>query len=110
MCVKQYHSPKTRYPLTPSPLTQGVCSYLEELRSQVCDRAAAAAVDDVVVVTQQLGQPKVRQLGGEAQGVAVVALEQHILWLDVAVQQLHVVQVLDTRSNLQQHLRTHNNM
>lgn len=73
----------------------------------MCDSAAAAAVDDVVVVTQQLGQPKVRQLCGEAQWVAVVALEQHVLGLDVAVQQLHVVQVLDAGSYLQQHLQQH---
>lgn len=72
------------------------------------DCTTATAVDNVVVVSQQLGQPKVRQLCCEAKWIAAVTLEQDVFWLDVTVQQLHVVKVLHACCNLKKHLQHSN--
>lgn len=80
-------------------------SHLEKLWCQMCNSPTAAAIDDIVLVTQQLCQSKVRQLCDKACRAAAVTFEQDIVWLDVAVQQLHVVEVVHTSCHLDKHLQ-----
>eukprot|EP00955_Chlamydomonas_euryale_P054208 355739-Chlamydomonas_euryale.AAC.2 len=63
-----------------------------------------APVDDVVRLPEDLCQAKVGQLGLEAERLGVVALEQHVLRLNVAMNELEVVQVLDGLRHLNQYL------
>ena len=77
-----------------------VCVVWCGVRVCVCAVGGVAwrSVVDVVELEEEEGMLR----PASAPGVEVVALEQHVCRLDVAVHQLHAVQVLDGQGHLKQ--------